>query len=341
MRVLFVVDDLMRGGTQLQTLLTAGALSQRGVQVAVVSLRSPDATVSGPIERARAAGVTVRHVVAARLVATVRRNRPDALVGTMSRSNVLGVLAARTAGIPVIVSRRSLVSTRTDNMVFKALRTWSVRNADAVVANSHAVAQDVSHTEGVEPGRIHVVCNIVERAASASRPAWFPAEPVVVSIGMMRPVKGPDVLVEALCILHDEGIGVSAVMAGDGPARAEIEQRASSLPVVFPGWVERPQDLLAGATVYVQPSRSESTSNALLEAIAADVPVVATDVGDTRRLLADHAVLVAPDDPRALADGIARALRERTRPPTSIVEEMTAEAVGRAYLDVIRGLRRR
>jgi glycosyltransferase involved in cell wall biosynthesis len=82
--------------------------------------------------------------------------------------------------------------------------------------------------------------------------------------------------------------------------------------LLLPGVQEDPRPWLATATLYVQPSLSEGASNAVLEAMAAGVPIVASDVGGMRELLGNTGVLVTPGDARSLRDAMAHLLASRT-----------------------------
>ncbi len=145
-------------------------------------------------------------------------------------------------------------------------------------------------------------------------------ERVVLFVGRLVPIKGVDVLLAAARHLATPGVRI--VIAGDGPARAELEQLASS-SVEFLGAIapEVRDRWLARAGVVVIPSRvmpsgrSEGMPVVALEALAAGVPVVASNVGGLQSLVGDGDLpgslavgLVPPEDPRALAVAIDRVL---------------------------------
>jgi glycosyltransferase involved in cell wall biosynthesis len=132
--------------------------------------------------------------------------------------------------------------------------------------------------------------------------------PTIVVAARLVPIKGVDVLIDAALQLRS---GARILIAGDGPARAQLEARAARAPVTFLGQVDTiARDRLLGtASVVVVPSRmlptgrSEGTPMIALEALAAGVPLVASEVGGLRAL-APAAHLVQPEDPRALATAI-------------------------------------
>jgi len=127
----------------------------------------------------------------------------------------------------------------------------------------------------------------------------------VVSVGSVIYQKGHDVLVRAAA--HSSG-GWAATVLGDGPLRNSLSRNGSSSPVTvrFASWVDDVAGVLSDSDLACFPSRWESCPYAVIEAMSAGLPVVGTDVDGIRDLV-EHGVtglLVAPDDPRALAEAL-------------------------------------
>ena len=127
--------------------------------------------------------------------------------------------------------------------------------------------------------------------------------------------KGPDVLVEAICLLGRRDL--SAYLLGDGPLRTRltdmINQRGLSARVFMPGWVDKPWTYVAGSAVHVVPSREEAWSQSAVLGLGLGVPVVGTRVdGLADTLSRSRGVTVAPDDPLALSEAISDALAGRS-----------------------------
>jgi len=123
--------------------------------------------------------------------------------------------------------------------------------------------------------------------------------------------KGPDVLVEAICLLDCRQL--TAYLLGDGPLRApladQIQRRGMSARVFMPGWVHAPWRYVAGSAVHVVPSREEAWSQSAVLALGLGVPVVGARVdGLVDTLAHSRGLTVAPDDPIALSAAIADAL---------------------------------
>ena len=128
--------------------------------------------------------------------------------------------------------------------------------------------------------------------------------PVVGALGRLTAQKGFDVLLEAVRLLVGRAVSLQVVLGGEGRERAALERQAAGLPVTFTGFAEDPRAVLALGDVFVLPSRVEALPLVLVEAVSAGLPAVATDVGDVREALGDVAVVVPPQDPVALADGL-------------------------------------
>ena len=128
--------------------------------------------------------------------------------------------------------------------------------------------------------------------------------------GVSVPEKGHADLVDALALVAARGRHVTAVLAGDGPSRADLAARihAAGLHewVHLPGYVQQPARILQDADLMVLPSHTEGLPNAALEAFAMDVPVLATRVGGTPEVVTDGVTgkLVPPHSPESLAAGI-------------------------------------
>lgn len=179
--------------------------------------------------------------------------------------------------------------------------------------------------DGIDPSRIAFVPNGVEdhffepRDGHASRLALglSPARPVAVVPARLAPRKGHVDLIAAWPAVQSRAPGAVALFAGDGPLRAPLEAMAESAglagAVKVLGHVDDMPALLAAADAAVLPSRLEGVPLALLEAMAAGLPVVATRVGGVTEAVEDGVtgLLVAPRDPGALGLAVGEVLAER------------------------------
>jgi teichuronic acid biosynthesis glycosyltransferase TuaC len=202
------------------------------------------------------------------------------------------------------------------------------REAAGLVCVSAGLAERLIDA-GVDQAKVHVVPNGVDaerfryrdRAEAREQLKWQAsgvgaADPVALFVGNLFPVKAPDLFVRTAAMLKQQPVtsnpGLRFVMLGDGPMRKRLQRLARELGindrVVFAG--SRPHDEIAwwlnAADVLCLTSRSEGMPNVVREALASGLPVVATDVGACRDMLADepHACVVPSGD----ASGIAKAI---------------------------------
>jgi glycosyltransferase involved in cell wall biosynthesis len=144
----------------------------------------------------------------------------------------------------------------------------------------------------------------------------------LVFVGELRALKGVDVLIRAIALLAREGLSVSATIAGDGPDRAAFEalvaKQNAGDRLRFIGATPARNAFALGRFLVV-PSRAESLPYVVLEAAAAGVPLIASNVGGIPEILGPDAVdLVPPGDPAALARAIAQSLRNPERKDAAV-----------------------
>lgn len=329
-RVCLLIGQLGLGGAEKQLVLLARGLSQRGVRTHLLVLFH-----KGPREaELRNSGVILVELgfqrvtwrwkslmgnarAFARLLVFLRRERPQVLQAFLLHSYVLAAPAARLARVPVLVAgRRSLGFFKRGHRVALALERIATRWTDLLVANAQAVADDVRRDEGVPDAKLTVIPNgMTRKEFEIARPAEVATSlPVVLCVANLASHKGHRHLLEACTELRRRGRPCTLVLIGDGAERHALEQLAACLriDVRFLGFRTDVAAFFARADVVVLPSLYEGSSNAVMEAMAAGRPVVATAVGGTPELLEDgRGVLVAPADADALADGLQSVLGDR------------------------------
>lgn len=165
---------------------------------------------------------------------------------------------------------------------------------------------------GWPPDRVRVIPNGVDvaRFSPSLNGRIQPDRLVIGAVGNLTPVKNHRLLIQAIAGLIQTGVSCDLRIAGEGPERTNLEQLAAGLGVsshvFFPGQVDDIPRFLRGLDLFVLPSTSEAHPNALLEAMASGLPCVATAVGGVPEVLnsGNAGVLVAPDDPKSLADSM-------------------------------------
>ncbi|WP_225837920.1 glycosyltransferase [Streptomyces sp. NK08204] len=324
-----MIGQLGLGGAEKQLVLLARGLSARGVRTHLLVMfekgpREEELQGSGVrvVElgfRARSHGWTsyVANIRAfVRLVVFLRKERPQVLQAFLFFAYVMAAPAARLARVPVLVAgRRSLGYFKKDHRPALAVERIATRWTDFVVANATAIADEVRRDEGVPAAKISVIPNGMRPSEfEPAEPADVPTSlPVVLCVANLGPHKGHRYLLEACAALRSSGHPCTLVLIGDGSERTSLEQMADRLgiDVRFLGARTDVAGFRARADVVVLPSLYEGSSNAVMEAMAAGLPVVATAVGGTPELLEERGVLVPPADVTALAEGLRQVLCDR------------------------------
>ncbi len=225
-------------------------------------------------------------------------------------TNVLGTFAARIARVPAIVTRVDLNHNVAGYK--RHVLSWVSRQADRVLVNALCI-RDLAIREGVEPDRIVVVRNGVdlERFDAAAARAPDPPAPdaggIVCIANLHHPVKGQTDLVMAMKEVVRVRPDAHAVFVGDGVRRPHLERSARHLGIAdrchFLGHRLDAPSILGRGAIAVSASYAEGISNAILEGMAARLPVVATAVGGSPELVREgvNGYLVPPGAPAALA----------------------------------------
>jgi glycosyltransferase involved in cell wall biosynthesis len=228
-------------------------------------------------------------------------------------SNVFALPAAAVARVPVRVgSRRGHNTDRTASQL--AMQRAALSCAHAILANSHAVARRLQR-ERVRSGKVTVIHNGLDLDAFPAAASREPRRRVIV-VANLRPEKGYDVLIEAAGRVLRQFPDARFECVGTGPQLASIQAALAAGGIsgafTFFGQRDDVPALLGAADIFVLPSRSESLPNAVLEAMAAGLPVVASAVGGVPEIVDDGRTgLLAPaGDAAALADRLCRLMND-------------------------------
>ena len=327
-KVLDVRDTHEIGGPGKTILETFRAIDATRFDMHLAVFLRPGESGQTPfLQAARAAGMPV-HVIHGRnafdprlvwrLARLVRRLEIDILHPHEISSNLIALLAAKLQRVALVTTLHGWFGHTLKHRAYIALDHYVVRRYDRVIAVSRQIYETMAPA-GLPPDRLRLLHNaiVLERyrrtgqrgrlAALVGRPV---PSPVLASIGRLSREKGQADLLDALAIAAAHGQRVSLVLAGDGPERAALEEQAQRLGlgerVIFPGYVSQPQLVIEEADLVVLPSHTEGLPNAALEAMAMEVPLLATAVGGTPEVVTDGITgrLVAPRNPPALAAAI-------------------------------------
>lgn len=343
--VAYVLPNLERGGTERHVLDLASRLDRTRYRPFVITtagggpLQGELEARGVPVHILEYRGISVRPGLAGPLIrqaasffAAFRRilrdRKADIVHAYLPTGNVLGMAAA--LGVKVrarIVSKRALCRYKDGHPVFSAFENLANLAADAIMVNSRAVAADVLRTERFADGKIFLVYNGID--APAEPPPGEPAAPppdlvvppdavLLTYVANIREDKAHLCLAEAAALIAGHCPAARFLFVGrDGgkaPAvRRRIEQLGLGDRVLLPGSRRDVAAVLRASTLVVHPGEQEGLSNAILEAMAAGIPVVAARAGGNPEVVLDGetGLLVEPGDP----EGFARAVLDLLRAP--------------------------
>lgn len=306
-----------------------------------------------------------------RLRALLRERQVDVVVSALWEADVVAGLAV--AGFSRDRRPKWVVSAAYDfeapvrrgliNSVLLAPLRRLYRQADAFVAPSSRIVEQLRSLivrrgapqvwwipNAVPVDRLSAIA--VSRTATTRGHGDVSSEegPLLVAVGRLVPEKGFDVLLRALQEVRKPFPAVRLMVIGEGPSRPSLERLASELnldqAVVWTGFLENPFPHMARAQILVAPSRWESFGNAVAEAMALGVPVIATRCGGPEDLIDSGltGLLVPVDDVQALARAIVvllgdeRARTELATAARATTAQFAASAVGERYLERFRTL---
>lgn len=341
MRLIFVNSSRVWGGNEKWTCEAASGLAARGHDVLLVGQSD---LMAG---RASAYGVDFRRlrlrgdgdlISIARLSGFFRKFRPDAVVLTKSKEYWLGGIASKLAGIERVCFRLGIDRPVKRNIKYRII-FGSV--CDTFIVNAESVKRTLLEAPFIEAGRIAVVKNGVslngvnrisgagrgvsqsgaaQRTAPDARPEFSadigipPGARVIGATGRLAKQKGFDILIKAFSVVRRKSPKAFLVIAGEGYERKSLTALIDSLDlsgsVSLPGFLTDIDSFYQALTLFVLPSRFEGMPNALLEAMAAGVPVVASEVSGVAELLddGDTGRLVPAEDIEGLADVVVELL---------------------------------
>jgi len=371
LRVLYTVNRMDVGGSQTHLVQVLRLLDRRRFEPMLCCLTGKGAL----LDTARETGATVVSAglgglktpaalsAVMRLARFMRRERVDIVHNYLLRANVVGTVAARLARVPIVLtSKRGCHERRGLELAGARL---SNRLADCVTTNAQAVRSFVHDNERCPLEKMVVIPSGIDTDRFAPLPAGdfkarlglAPDRPVVGIVTRMRVRKGVEEFLRAMAIVRTRVPTACAVVVGEVALDEELVPLVRELGLEPHLHLLGPRsdmpDVLSAFDVFVLSSHDEGMSNAILEAMAMQRPVVATEVGGTGEVIRDGQTgrLVPAKDPEPLARAIAELLeapREAAamgaRGREAVVERFSARTMVRqmedlyAHLGQARGL---
>ncbi len=321
-RILYCIDSIHPGGTETQLVGLVNRLDRDRFTPSLCTL-VPSSTLLGEVKAphieiggGRLVGPGGYKRVR-RLAAWMKDQRIDIVQTQFQDSTILGIAAARMAGVPVrLVSFRDLGFWRQPVSEFLMRRVYP--SATGFLANSTAVKNDVCRRDRLDPSLFRVISNGIDVGAYEFVEHLESEVRIGIVGNLNRRVKRQDLFLRAAARVAARHDDVTFHVIGDGEYRPEYEELARDLGlgerVVFEGRVDDVNARLGDLTVGVLCSDSEGLSNALLEYMLRGCAVVATAVGGNLDVVRDGetGLLVPPGNEIALASAISRYLDEKT-----------------------------
>jgi glycosyltransferase involved in cell wall biosynthesis len=257
----------------------------------------------------------------ARIASLVRREKAGLLVSYHAAADLLGPPAALLAGVPTLSCRRDEGFTK--KPIHVAVQRRLNRLVRGMISVSEAAAQAAAHSERFPRERMRVIWNGEDLELYRPGPSLVrgplglgPEACVITCVAGLDPVKDHGTLLEAFARVAPRHPQAVLLLAGDGPERGSVERRAAPFGgrVRVLGQRDDIPDLLRATDIYVQTSTTEGFSNAILQAMATALPVVATRVGGNPELVtSDCGLLLPPRDPAAVAEGLGALVADAQR----------------------------
>ncbi|ULR40554.1 glycosyltransferase [Thermus sp. NEB1569] len=346
-RLALFLPSLRGGGAERVMVHLARGFAERGFQVDLVLAKAEGPYLAEVPPSVRVVDLRASRVLFSLpgLVRYLRKERPHALLSALDHANVIVCLAHRLARVPswlVISEHNTLSASRPKNARERLLlwfMRWTYPWADAVIAVSQGVAEDLIHLTGLPREKIQVIYNPVvtpELFAKAREPLDHPwlasgEPPVILGVGRLTEEKDFPTLIRAFALVRAQR-PARLMILGEGELRPQLEALVHELglqdDVALPGFVENPYAYMARAAVFVLSSRWEGFGNVLVEAMACGTPVVSTDCPSGPREILDHGKygrLVPVGDVKSLAESILKTMDEPPYRDLSRVAEFTLE----------------
>lgn len=291
-RVLLLIPHLGGGGAERVTALLTRGLSAEKYELHLGLITESSAVSDMVPVWVRIHGLGARRVrsAALRLLRLVRRLQPDVILSGMAHLNFL-VLSLRPLfppGTRVVVRQNAMVSGELKSGVMPWYAWLLYRTlypaADRIVCQTAAMAADLAACSHVDKGHVEVLANPIDadsirKLRPEGKPQWERPCPRLLAVGRLSREKGFDILLEAFASLRLKFPDAQLTILGTGPELGTLTRLRMSLRLVgsvhFEGYVPHPERFFPGTTLFVLPSRREGLPNALLEAAAGGLPLVA------------------------------------------------------------------
>ncbi len=325
MRVVHIIDSLGFGGAQKSVVLLAKVIGEHASELVVLSLQERQEISFD--DELRADGAEIHYFPAARLLSLrriiamtkfLRQAKADIVHTHLTYGNIVGIIAARLAGIPVIsMCHSSGIDPTHHHPLRYSIETWLLRfAAHMVTGDSHSAADaQRPRLKGKSifavPNAVPVPATIPEGKVKSLRTELVGNSecPLIIAVGRLSVPKGYADLLVAMDTVRMKHPDAFLVIVGKGHLQEELQAQINALglseSVLLTGARQDVSALLSASDIYVSSSHWEGLALALLEAMMSGLPVVATAVGDVPRVVLENTgIIVPPHQPEKLAQAL-------------------------------------
>lgn len=337
-----LMSDFVKKGIKVDLIMNtiAGSyLNQVDPRVRIIDLKAPRLVLGLP-----------------KLAGYLRREKPTALISGLHYTNEIALWAKQLTRVPtsLMVTEHNTLSIHAQK---RSTDRWSpllaklfYPFADQIVAVSQGVADDLAQVTGIPLSRIKVIYNpiitseLLEKSRQPVTHPWFESGeiPIILGVGRLELQKDFPTLIRAFAQVREQQL-CRLVILGTGKDRQMLQNLVKELnlekDVAFLGFVDNPYAYLAKAKVYVLSSAWEGFGNVLVEAMAVNTPVIATNCpSGPREILAGgkYGFLVPVGDDQAMSEAILQVLAGKIKQvPSDWLEQFTLKHISEQYLKLI------
>jgi glycosyltransferase involved in cell wall biosynthesis len=360
LRVLQLISSEGFYGAETMLLNLARTLGGLGCEVVVGAFDNQHRTSKIFAERVANSGIRVASIQCRRrfdwhAIQEIRRIIRELNIDVVNvhgyKADFYGWAAVKGLGVPLVATCHAWQGRNLRLNIYAHVDHKLMKSFDALVAVSESIAS-LMRRFGISENRIHMIGNGVDinrfRLPKTHSPNCAAAEKITIGVvGRLIPIKGMEYAIRAFRDVHSRFPNTSLAIIGGGPLLSKLQSLASQMGlsenVTFLGERHDMPEVYASMDVFVLPSLDEGTSMAILEAMAAGKPIVATDVGGTPLVVRheQNGLLVQPKNVEALSTAILRLLEEpglsmrlAANGMRYVEEHFSDRSMGRQYRDL-------
>lgn len=323
-KIAFLLPDFNDGGVEKVTINLALGLMKRGYHVEFVCFNKKGNFLPEIPQSIDVHELKVKRAIESipKLAAYLKREKPSVLISAKHYINTSALIANRLSGgkTKVIVTGHGMYNQNQKLLTFMMRTLYP--SANAVVAVSEGVAENISTSANLRPDKIEVIHNpvineeFINKYVTASPIEKSANEKLIVAAGRLSPEKDYQTLIQAFALL-EKSLNARLIIIGEGPEREKLQKLIKIYHidgrVELPGFASNPLNYIKAADVFVLSSLTEGLPTVLIEALYCDISIVSTDCpSGPREILKDGAygTLVPVGDENMLAKGMKKALVE-------------------------------